>query len=75
MALMALLSALYLLNPTAGVDLIPDVLPIIGNIDEATAMAVFVACLRYFGYDLSGFLGKRKQSGGQKHRGQTVDVD
>ena len=59
-AITAVLSGLYLLNFTAGVFEVPDVLPVVGNLDEATAMAVFVACLRYFGYDISRFFGKKK---------------
>ena len=42
-----LLSVLYLLNPTAGIfELLPDALPVIGNLDEAAAMALFLTCLR-----------------------------
>ena len=51
--LLGLLSTLYLLNPTAGFfELIPDNIPIIGNLDEAAAVALLVMCLRYFGYEL-----------------------
>ena len=47
-------SLLYLLNPGAGVfELIPDNLPLIGNLDEAAAVALLLACLRYFGYDIA----------------------
>ncbi len=48
------LAALYLLNPTAGVlELLPDVLPIVGNLDEATAVALLIGAARYYGVDLS----------------------
>ncbi len=58
-ALAGLISLLYLINPGAGVfELIPDHFPIVGNLDEATAAAVFLAALRYFGVDLTGFLRK-----------------
>ncbi|MCF6265097.1 MAG: DUF1232 domain-containing protein [Desulfuromusa sp.] len=51
--LLGLLSVIYLLNPTAGFfELIPDNIPIIGNLDEAAAVALLLMCLRYFGYDL-----------------------
>ncbi len=51
--LLGLLSTIYLLNPTAGFfELIPDNIPIIGNLDEAAAVALLVMCLRYFGYEL-----------------------
>ncbi|MDX2480770.1 MAG: DUF1232 domain-containing protein [Desulfuromusa sp.] len=51
--LLGLFSLIYLLNPTAGFfELIPDNIPIIGNLDEAAAVALLLMCLRYFGYDL-----------------------
>jgi uncharacterized membrane protein YkvA (DUF1232 family) len=35
--------ALYLLNPTGGfIELIPDVIPIVGNIDEAAATGILI---------------------------------
>jgi len=52
-AITGLLSLLYILNPGAGVfELIPDNIPLIGNLDEATAVMVLLASLRYFGFDL-----------------------
>lgn len=49
----AVLAALYILNPTAGVfEVIPDNLPLIGNLDEAAAVALLLMCLKYFGVDL-----------------------
>ncbi len=57
-----LLATLYLFNPGAGFfEIIPDNFPIIGNLDEAGATALLLACLRYFGVDVfSLFKGKRK---------------
>ncbi len=56
-AFIGIISAAYLLNPTAGFfELIPDNIPLIGNLDEATACALILAVLRYFGFDLTGFL-------------------
>jgi uncharacterized membrane protein YkvA (DUF1232 family) len=50
---LGLLSALYILNPTAGFfELIPDNLPFIGNLDEAAAVTLLLMCMRYFGIDL-----------------------
>ena len=50
---LGLLSALYLLNIGAGViEVIPDNIPIIGNLDEAAATALLLNCLAYFGLDL-----------------------
>ncbi len=49
----AILAAFYLLNPSAGVfELIPDNIPGLGNLDEATAVFLLLACLRYFGIDV-----------------------
>jgi uncharacterized membrane protein YkvA (DUF1232 family) len=57
------MAALYLLNPGAGFfEIIPDNLPVIGNLDEAGATALLLACLRYFGLDLLAlFRGRRKE--------------
>lgn len=71
--LVAIISAIYLVNPGAGViEFIPDVLPIVGNIDEATAAAILLACARYFGFDFSGFFGRRGDGASEK---DVVDVD
>ncbi|MEN8252595.1 MAG: hypothetical protein ABFQ53_03380 [Patescibacteria group bacterium] len=52
--LVGVISFLYLLNPTAGfVELIPDNIPVVGNLDEAGATALFIAVLGYFGIDLT----------------------
>ena len=50
---LGILSAMYLLNIGAGViELIPDNIPIIGNLDEAAAAFLLLNCLAYFGIDL-----------------------
>ena len=47
--ILALLSALYLLNPTLGVfELLPDNLPVVGNIDEGLACYVLYSCVEYW---------------------------
>ena len=54
--LLGLLSLGYLLNPTAGVfEFLPDNLPLIGHLDEATATAILLASLAHFGLDLKFF--------------------
>ena len=59
-ALAGLISLIYLLNPTAGIlELIPDNIPIVGNLDEAAACAIILAAFRYYGVDLTSFIGKR----------------
>jgi hypothetical protein len=49
-----LLSLLYLLNPGWGwIELFPDNLPIVGNLDEAGATALLLMVLSYWGFDLT----------------------
>ncbi len=53
--LLGLLGVVYMLNPTAGfIELIPDNLPIIGNLDEGLALMLVIAGLVEF------FDGKRQ---------------
>jgi hypothetical protein len=48
--LVGILSAAYLANIGAGVvELIPDNIPVLGNIDEAGATLLLLNCLAYFG--------------------------
>ena len=72
-------SAIYLLNPTFGFDFIPDNLPIIGNLDEATAAALLISALAYFGIDLGRLFGKAKEhdkrSKTTRQGSNTVDAD
>ena len=59
--LLGFLMLIYLLNPTAGfLELIPDNIPIIGNLDEAAAMTLLLMCLRYFGYNLPDIFTPKK---------------
>lgn len=75
-AFTAIISVIYMLNPTFGlIELIPDAVPVIGNLDEATAMAVLIACLRYFGCDIAGFFGKEKKSDLRTVKGKVVDAE
>jgi hypothetical protein len=54
------LGVVYLINPTAGfLELIPDNLPVVGNLDEAAAMMLVISCLAYFGIDLGGLFGRK----------------
>jgi hypothetical protein len=56
---LGLAALIYLLNPGAGMfELLPDNLPLIGNLDEAAAMALLAACLGHFGIRLPGFSRK-----------------
>lgn len=60
-AMAGALAFIYLLNPTAGIfELIPDNIPFVGNLDEATATMVLLAALRYFGWDFTEMFTKKK---------------
>lgn len=62
-ALVGLISLVYLLNPSAGfIELIPDNFPLVGNLDEATATALLLASLRYFGLDIANLFKKEPPS-------------
>ncbi len=40
-------AVLYVLNPTAGIfEFLPDNLPVVGNLDEAAAVGLGIACWR-----------------------------
>ena len=57
--LIGILSLVYLINPGMGIfELIPDNLPIIGNLDEAGAAVLLIAALKYFSVDLARFFIK-----------------
>jgi len=61
-AILGILSVFYILNPGAGIfELIPDNIPFIGNLDEATAVFVLLACLRYFNIDLANIFKRSRQ--------------
>lgn len=60
--IVGLVSFLYLLNPTFGLfEFIPDAVPFIGNLDEATASFLFLSSLSYFGLDLRTVFGSGKK--------------
>jgi uncharacterized membrane protein YkvA (DUF1232 family) len=65
--IIGILSGLYLINPTAGFfELIPDNLPMIGNLDEATATTLLLASLSYFGIDLTRFFKREEKKSDKK---------
>jgi hypothetical protein len=48
-SLLALASAFYLLNPTAGIfELLPDNIPFVGNVDEGLAVYLLFSSIEYF---------------------------
>ena len=76
-AVAGLLSLIYLLNPGAGViDLIPDNLPILGNLDEAAAAALLISCLAYFGLDITALFRKaRAESDANASDTDSIEVE
>lgn len=60
-AILGLVSILYIINPTFGIfELIPDNLPLVGNLDELAASTLLLSCLSYFGIDLFNLFRKDK---------------
>ena len=58
--ILGVLSLLYIFNPGAGIfELIPDNIPFLGNLDEAAAVMILLACLRYFGIDIGNIFKRR----------------
>jgi hypothetical protein len=51
-----ILGGLYMLNPTLGVDVLPDNLPILGNLDEAAIMFLLLGAVNYLGLHLPDFI-------------------
>lgn len=57
--LAGILAALYMINPTFGIfELLPDNLPLVGNLDEAGASLLLINVLAWYGIDLNRF-GRR----------------
>lgn len=57
--LMGIIALLYLLNIGVGIiELIPDNIPFVGNLDEGGAVTLLLMCLRYFGLDLTSIFQK-----------------
>jgi hypothetical protein len=57
-----ILGGLYIVNPTAGVfELIPDVVPGLGNLDEAAFMFLIFGAMRYLGWTLPEFIERWTQ--------------
>ena len=63
-------SVLYIANPGLGVfELLPDVVPGVGNIDEALATMLLLRVLAYFGLNLVG-----NPRGQGKEDGPIIDI-
>lgn len=66
----AIFSALYLLNPTMGFDAVPDILPVVGNMDEAAATFFLLFCLNRLGISLPFSV----QKGNSHNKGRVIDI-
>ena len=57
---LGVLGLIYLLNPTAGIlELLPDNIPFVGNLDEAMAVLLVTSTLRYYGVDLNALWSRK----------------
>ncbi|MFN2129465.1 MAG: hypothetical protein ACK2VD_02990 [Anaerolineae bacterium] len=51
------LGSVYMINPTAGIfELLPDNLPVLGNLDEAAILFLMYSAMRYLGMRLPEFI-------------------
>ena len=56
---LASVAGIYLVFPTFGIlEFIPDVIPFVGNLDEAGAVLILLNTLRYYGVDLTKLWGR-----------------
>lgn len=69
------LGGVYILNPTFGIDLLPDNMPILGNLDEAAIMLLMLGALRYMGIGLPDFVERLVQPGGKSPRAIPPVID
>ena len=59
--ILAIIALFYLLNPSAGIfELVPDNIPIVGNIDEGLAAYVLFSCIQFFRGKRIGLFDKKK---------------
>jgi len=58
---LGIIAFMYFLNIGMGfIELIPDNIPFVGNLDEAGAVALLLMCLRYFGIDVTKIFEKQR---------------
>lgn len=61
-----LFSALVLIFPS----MVPDIIPVVGAMDEAVATTLLISCLAYFGVDIGSIFGRKK-----KDEDDVIDVE
>ena len=72
--IVAIIAAIYLVNPTAGViELLPDNLPLVGNLDEAAAVGILMNTLAYYGIDWNRLYGRKRKTQQVRRIVRTVD--
>lgn len=75
MAIAGIICIVYLLNPDAGVlELIPDNIPVIGNLDEVAATILLLKVLKYFRWDIFGLfsaVSSKKQN--ERNKPETLE--
>ncbi len=66
---LAAIALLYLMYPSLGTfELIPDWIPVIGSLDEASATLIILSTLKYYGFDLTKLYGKSRKEEIQERR-------
>lgn len=66
--LMGIVGFIYLLNPTAGIfELLPDTLPIVGNLDESASVLMIIAGI------VEALEGKKQRKVEKEHKSTTKD--
>ena len=74
--IVAIVATIYLLNPTAGfLELLPDNLPLVGNLDEAGAMVILVNTFGYYGVDMTKLYGRKKSVRKVRRIVRTINED
>ncbi|MCY3719491.1 MAG: DUF1232 domain-containing protein [Anaerolineaceae bacterium] len=67
------LAALYLVYPSLGIfELLPDMLPLVGNLDEAGASLLLINVLAWYGIDLNRFGRRKRKRGGESEHGAAL---
>jgi hypothetical protein len=68
-----IVGGIYLLNPAFGVDLLPDNLPLVGNLDEVAVVLIVLGALHSLGIRLPEFIESWLQSQPPAELPATID--